>query len=176
MRVLVAGVVVGQYHEATALGGHPAHDRSLACVPLAGGPKHRDELTASGCRERRQIVEHGCKSRGRVREVDDHPKRLTGIDALHSAGHTTEIAQPLEDRFVVEGEGLAQGNDGQSVVSVKTTRHANGKRRGPAADGDLHRQAVGPLPHSRRPHVGRRIRAVGDEPGTRFASHLLEQR
>ena len=137
LAVLAARVLVGDDDQAGALAGDAAHQRALGRVPLAGRAEDDDEPAAARGRGRRQQVEDR-RQRGRaVGEVDDHPERLAGVDALHPAGDAAQLGEPDRTAAAVQAEDLAEGDDRQGVVDVEPTGQAQVEPRIPARGREL---------------------------------------
>ena len=94
LTVLSPRVFVRGDHQASLLGGDPAHHRPLPDVPLPRRAEHRDDAAAARRGDRREYPENRAERCRAVGIVDDDAERLAGIDTLHPAGTPSTDSRP----------------------------------------------------------------------------------
>ena len=114
--ILAAGVVRGDDDQVGALGRRPAHERALLGVTVAAAPEHHDDLAR---RHLAQLGQQAGQGVGRVREVDDHPEGLAGVDRLHPAGNRCHLAEAGGDDVLGDPERGGRRGRGQGVGHVE---------------------------------------------------------
>ena len=163
--VLAARVLVGDDDDPGSLAGDPAHQRALGRVPLAGRAEDGDQSPTGRRRQRRQEVEDGLERRRAVGEVDDDAERLAELDPLHPPGHDADRGEAGADRGRVEADRLAERHDRERVVDVEPADEAEIDDRAPRRGVVGDPEAVLVLLDAGGADVGRRVGAVGQDPG-----------
>jgi hypothetical protein len=163
LAVLAAWVLVGHDDDARPLAGDAAHLRALGGVALAGRPEDRDQSAATSRCRRREEVEHRRQRRGAVGEIDHHAEGLAEVDPFHAPRDDVDARQSLADTHGLEAERLAERDHRERVVDVEATRQVEIDRRVARGRGHVGVEPACVLGDARRPDVGRRLGAVGED-------------
>ena len=117
LRRILGPRVVGRHDRAIGEPrGGAAHQRPLLAVTVAAGAEDDDQPPAA---ETARRLEHVDERVGRVRVVDDHGERLSGLDRLESARHAGDRRDPAADRVLVDPELASRPDRTERVRSVE---------------------------------------------------------